>query len=143
MTDLKSFDFRSMGWENCWELAEPLLSGTYPQDRPGIRTKFQYPYNYDPFTIWCGPGVPTDSVYTDRLLSWDFEKHNRLCEKYFGNTGQRWGNRDPKKVEQFLRDWFENPSIRLCEIVECCNQSNGFPLWCLMFSSEAKEQGRD
>lgn len=85
------------------------------------------------FTIWKGPGKPNDSVYSDRLMQWDFKKHNELCKKHFGNTEQYWNARDPKKIEEFLRDYLGYPALALCEIVEGCNESNGYPWWCFLF----------
>ena len=41
---------------------------TWVSADPDRRTKATHPYNYDPFTMWRGPGEPDGSVYTDRLL---------------------------------------------------------------------------
>lgn len=71
----------------------------------------------------------SDTVYSDRLFQWDSEKYNRLCAKHFGNTGQLWNNRDPKKIELFLRDYCDNQSLILCRIEEHKNMSTGYPLW--------------
>ena len=73
------------------------------------------------------------TVYTDRLLQWDFAKHDRLCEKHFGDTGQYWDRRDPNLIANFLRDWYDNPEIVLCEVIEYCNVSTGYPTWRLDF----------
>lgn len=94
------------------------------------RTKFTHPYNYDPILQWHNRnGEPNGTVYTDRLLQWDYAKHNDLCEKHFGNKAQYWDNRDPVKVEAFLRDYLNAPDLILCAITEHCNQATGFPLW--------------
>lgn len=71
----------------------------------------------------------TDTVYSDRLLQWDYEKHNSLCKKYFGNEGQYWSGRDPKTIEKFLQDYLEKPNLVLCKIEQLENQSNGYPYW--------------
>lgn len=94
-----------------------------------VRTKFTHPYSYDPILQWRGSEVANGTVYTDRLLQWDYDKHNRLCEKHFGNRGQHWDNRDPAKVEAFLQDYLNEPGLKLCSITEHCNQASGFPLW--------------
>lgn len=97
---------------------------------------FSHPYSYDPFTIWKRQGAaPNDSVYSDRLLQWDFKKHNELCQKHFGNKGQRWDNRSPELIEKFLQDYLDDPTLSLCEVIEGCNQSNGYPYWCFRFFS--------
>jgi len=95
----------------------------------GARTKETHPYNYDPFTTWLGSETPDGSAYTDHLFTWGPAKHDRLCEKHFGNAGQHWANREPEAIEAFLRDYLEAPRLVLCEIQEQCNQSSGFPCW--------------
>ena len=44
-----------------------------------------------------------DTVYSDRLYQWDYEKYNKLCEKHFGDKGQYFSNRNPKNIENFLK----------------------------------------
>jgi hypothetical protein len=73
-------------------------------------------------------GVATGTIYSDRLLQWDYDKHNRLCRKHFGNEGQLWADRDPKKIEAFLCDW-TGKEIVLIANIQYVNISSGFPLW--------------
>lgn len=120
----KALEVLGMGAIPCY-----LLGG----ESTGKKSKFIRPYSYDEFTLWKGPGKPNGSVYSDRLMQWDFEKHDELCKKHFGNTGQYWNGRDPKKIEEFLRDYLGYPTLVLCEIVEGCNESNGYPWWCFLF----------
>lgn len=96
---------------------------------PGVRTKATHPYSYDPFTMWRGPVEPDGSVYTDRLMQWDNKKHDELCLKHFGDTGQYWSQRRTGQIQEFLRDYLDAPNLVLCEVQEHCNQSNGFPCW--------------
>lgn len=93
------------------------------------KTKYTHPYNYDSFVVWQGEGKATNSVYTDRLFQWDWDKHNTLCMKHFGNKGQYWGNRDPEKIESFLRDYMDKPKLKLVKNVEYCNVATGYPCW--------------
>lgn len=109
------------------------LTGEEVGAAPGRRTKASHPYSYDPFTIWRGKGTADGSVYTDRLFSWGPEKHDRLCEKHFGDSGQHWAGRAPEAIEAFLRDYLEAPQLQVCEIHEHCNVGNGFPCWYLAF----------
>jgi len=100
-----------------------------------FKSKSSHPYNYDPILIWGVEEAETSgSLYTDRLLMWDHEKHNTLCKKHFGDEGQYWNNRDPKLIEAFLQDWHENPELSLVYITEFCNASNGYPCWLLGFN---------
>jgi len=95
------------------------------------KTKDKYPYSYDGHVTWRGMENQhnQNTVWTDRLYQWDYEKYNNLCEKYFGNTSQYWNNREPEKVELFLQDYLEKPNLKLVLIMEYCNASSGYPLW--------------
>ena len=105
------------------------------------KTKSSHPYSYDEFVNWqdrkglmeevCKDA--TGSCYTDRLLGWDWDKHNELCEKHFGNKGQYWNDRDPEKIEAFLRDWTGKETLKLIQVREYCNISNGYPTWLLVW----------
>lgn len=101
------------------------------------RTKMTHPYSYDDFVQWRGGEnkEANGTVYTDRLLQWDYGKHNELCKKHFGNEGQNWGQRQPEQIEAFLRDWNDNQDLKLILVMECCNQSSGYPLWRLDYQS--------
>jgi hypothetical protein len=102
---------------------------------PVERTKEMYPYSYDGFVIWRTEGKANDTIYSDRLLQWDFAKHDRLCMKHFGNKGQYWSDRPPEKIEAFLRDWCDNPKLKLIFIMQYCNVSSGFPCWRFDFNT--------
>lgn len=101
-----------------------------PDGRPVTRTKETHPYNYDEFVVWES-GVPIkNGVYSDRLYQWNPNKHDRLCEKHFGNRGQYWSNRSREKIEAFLKDYFECfVDLKLVRICEGCNQASGYPVW--------------
>ena len=107
-----------------------------PQPRP-IRTVTAHPHSHDPFYNWKRTDVKANgSVYTDRLLQWDWDKHNCLSEKHFGDRAQvLWGQRDPAKVEAFLRDWNEDLELVLVAIIQYVNHASGFPLWRLDYRS--------
>ena len=102
------------------------------------KTPITHPYSYDPFDIFTTGKKANGSIYTDRLLMWDFDKHDKLCQKHFGNERQGWRDRSPKLIEKFLRDWGEDPKLVLTRIVEYCNLSTGYPTWRLDFYSDLK-----
>lgn len=100
-------------------------------DKPVKRTKQSHPYSYDGFVQWRGGKneEANGTIYSDRLLQWDFDKHDELCMKHFGNEHQHWDRRDPKKIQAFLRDWTDNQKLKLIFVMEYCNQSSGYPVW--------------
>lgn len=109
------------------------------------RTREQYPYSYDPFLIFEkrtkkkeAEITANGTIYTDRLLQWDYAKHDLLCKKHFGNTKQYWEDRPSSKIEAFLRDWVSDPDLVLCRVVQYCNQATGFPTWRLDYHSADK-----
>jgi len=103
------------------------------------RTKQSHPYSYDGFVQWrIEPQQKASStIYSDRLLQWDFAKHDRLCQKHFGNKGQLWDRREPKLIEAFLRDWCDDKNLTLVMVMEYCNQSSGYPVWRFDFVSQS------
>lgn len=95
------------------------------------KTKQTHPYSYDGFVTYRN-GRNEDAngtVYTDRLLQWDYEKTRELMKKHFGNTSDYWNQIKPKKIESFLQERLNDPTIKLVLIMEYCNVSNGYPLW--------------
>lgn len=71
----------------------------------------------------------TDTIYTDRLIEWDYEKYNKLCKKHFGNDGHFWDKRESRKIESFLRDWVDDEKLELVMVSKSKNRLNGQPLW--------------
>ena len=60
-------------------------------DRNGktiTRTPEKYPYSYERHVIYRNGSNNDieDSFYSDRLLSWDRSKHDKLSLEIFGNT---------------------------------------------------------
>lgn len=95
----------------------------------GEKTPYTHPYSYDPFVIFKADGASNNTIYTDRLRQWDYEKYSELSKKHFGNDGQFWRDRDPQKIESFLQDWLGDEKVKLILIEEHCNVSTGCPLW--------------
>jgi len=93
------------------------------------RTKQSRPYSYDGFVTFRGGKnkEANATVYSDRILH--EPQYSRLCVKHFGNEGQMFFGRSPKKVEAFLRDFYNKPEIKLILVMEYCNVSSGYPLW--------------
>lgn len=107
-------------------------------DYPVKRTKYQFPYSYDAFITYRNGKneEATSTIYSDRLLQWDYTRYNELSLKHFGDTAQIWFNREPEKIEAFLKDWTGDINLKLIFIMEGCNVSNGFPYWRFDFCSK-------
>ncbi len=102
--------------------------------------RYAYPYSYDSFLIYFNDKAKKEAsstIYTDRLLQWDYAKHNLLCKRHFGNEGQHWNDRDAKKIEQFLCDW-TGKKIVLVANIQCVNKSSGYPVWRLDYYEAEK-----
>jgi hypothetical protein len=105
-------------------------------------SKEEYPYGYDPFTIWGEARAHKEcngSVYTDTLFRDDCDKYERLALKHYGHGGfegdtvfSSYACKGPL-IEAFLRDWFDDPELKLLRVIEYCNKSNGFHTWRLDF----------
>lgn len=112
-------------------------------DRSRTKSKWEFPYSYDPFYVYrhLSPLKPNGTDYTDHYLTWNFAKHDELSQKIFGNKAQlHWAQRSPKLIEQFIREFHDNDSIVLTDVIEYCNVSNGYPVWRFDYYVEHKEE---
>lgn len=101
-----------------------------------VRTPQTHPYNYDPFTIWGGPNPSANgSEWTDRLQQWDYSKYKALSEKHFSNGSRPFSSHgcQGELIQAFLRDFLDKPTLILTRVIEYCNQSSGYPLWCMVY----------
>lgn len=113
-----------------------LRSGSY-FEVDGAKTKASHPYNYDPIMQFLADEHETlegSTVYTDRLMQFDYEKANRLMQKHFGDTGHYWDKRAPEAIEAFMRDWNDDPELKLIAVIEYCNHATGYPTWRLDYT---------
>lgn len=72
------------------------------------------------------------TVYSDRLLQWDSEKHDALCRKHFGNEGQDWHGRTPELIGAFLSDYMGKP-VKAVALWQYNNAASGYPIWLIFF----------
>lgn len=98
---------------------------------PVKRTRSEYPYSYDGLVTWRGGEnkEATTTIYSDRLLQWDYEKCRAMMQKHFGKQSDYWSEYTPEQIEGFLREWCDAPELKLIFIMEYCNVSNGYPYW--------------
>jgi hypothetical protein len=101
---------------------------------PVDKTPDEYRYSYDAYVQVKKADEYQQVVYSDRLFQWDCGKYNRLCEKHFGNHGQYWSDRDFDKIQDFLRDYYDNQELELVGQMEGCNVATGYPYWVFMFN---------
>jgi hypothetical protein len=119
-----------------------LLQGDVPgnsgPDETGVLSEWEgplcrhsKPYSFSAYYIWRDHehNVPDqfETAYSDRMLSWDWDKYETAMQASHGNRRQ-YGHREPAKCEEFLQLYFDDPTIRLVAIIEDCNVSNGYPV---------------
>ena len=102
--------------------------------KPISRTPDEYRYSYDAYVVSKKADNYKHVVYSDRLLQWDYNKHDKLCQKHFGNKSQYWDGRSFEKIESFLRDFFDDKELQLVGIMKGCNISSGYPYWIFMYN---------
>lgn len=123
------------GWANNNEYYFPYGGRVDEHGNPVKRTKEEYPYSYDGFVQErVHPNSKsTGTVYTDRLLQWDYTKTRKLLKKHFESIsdkgGDYWSGRSAESIQKFLRDWFADETIVVTLVMEYCNVSNGYPTW--------------
>lgn len=101
--------------------------------KPVKKTKLEHPYTYDGFVVLrLGKNEEANNtIYSDRLLQWNYKRYNELSRKHFGNESQVWSDRiyNHKKIEAFLQDWCNDIELKLIFVMEYCNVSTGYPVW--------------
>lgn len=70
---------------------------------------------------------------------WDGEKFDRASKAHLPNGYHNMSN--ARRVEPFLRDYYEDPNLILVCIEEHCNASNGFP--CFYFAFYQKKHDKN
>ncbi len=94
------------------------------------RTKSEYPYSYDGFVTYrSGENKEVNNtIWSDRLQQWDYDKTDKLKLKHFGDKGDYYDSRSPKKIEAFLSEYLDK-EVKIIFIMEYCNISSGYPVW--------------
>lgn len=69
-----------------------------------------------------------DSMYSDRMYSWDYAKFNKCLQEVFGNQGQYFSDRSPADIEKFI-GLYTKSKVELLMIKKYVNQSSGFDHW--------------
>jgi hypothetical protein len=101
-------------------------------NRPVERSKWDYPYSYSGFVQErvLPNSEATGTVYTDRLLQWDYKKARDLIAKHWPkDQGDYWSNRSAAEIQNFLRDYLDKPNLQVVLVMEYCNMSSGYPVW--------------
>ncbi|MEK2647377.1 hypothetical protein [Bdellovibrio sp. BCCA] len=91
------------------------------------RTKQEFPYSFDPFTIWGGPSPKCNATdWTDCLHSFDSQKYSSAGKEVFGDG--RWFGEglNGKKVQQFLNAYYGRNDLILTRVIEYCNMSTQY-----------------
>lgn len=106
------------------------------KDENGIpvkRTPITHPYSYDAHVIdgkfnkEFEKGYVNGCVYDDRLLQSDYKKYEALKAKYLSKCI------NVTTVQKLLREWFNNDSIIVVNVMKGCNISNGYPYYVFQY----------
>lgn len=110
-------------------------------NQPIERTPSTHPYSYDGFVTYRnGKNEEANTtIYSDRLSQWDYVTTRRLMSKHFEHSGDYWENRTPQSIENFLREYTGDNTLKLIFIMQYCNQSSGYPLWRFELHSEKRK----
>ncbi|GHB33689.1 hypothetical protein GCM10007094_23110 [Pseudovibrio japonicus] len=101
---------------------------TYDWVEPGqTRTPEEYPYNFDAHFKWrefdkLAHDEPRQVFYSDRMLSWDYEKYMES----FGSHG--WLTSLTKEQCKKAVETYFGASQECVGFALCCNQSTGYPI---------------
>ena len=106
------------------------------KDENGVpikKTPHTHPYSYDAHVIdgkfnnEFEKGYINGCVYDDRLLQSDYKKYEALKVKYLSNCT------NVATVQKLLREWFNNDSIIVVNVMKGCNVSNGYPYYVFQY----------
>ena len=100
------------------------------------KSKLDYPYSYDPFLIYrkLPNSECNTTLYSDRLINrMDYETWDALRLKHKLPVGHSFDNCCPLRIESFLQEALDQPTLVLGYITEMANVSNGYPVWMFAF----------
>lgn len=109
------------------------------KDENGVpikKTSQSHPYSYDAHVIdgkfnnEVEKGYINGCVYDDRLLQSDYKKYETLKSKYL-NKGI-----NVTTVQKFLREWYNDVSIVVVNVMKGCNVSNGYPYYVFQYHTD-------
>lgn len=92
------------------------------------------PYSFDPYVLWKQEGVTSETkfkgtAWSDRLREWNPEKYQVCKDEWLSGT-ENFGHQEPEAIENFLREYFLNETIKLQFVIKGCNVATGFPTYC-------------
>jgi hypothetical protein len=112
-------------------------------EHPSYRDKGDNPYSYSPQLVWLGRWDESQTnLWSDRLAShYSLKKYRELVEKHLSHHSWSYPSPDTAQcTEAFLQELTGNPQLRLCAIIEHCNQSTGYQVMCFSVYLGPKEE---
>jgi hypothetical protein len=109
---------------------QPVIGYTDEKGVVAKRTKQSHPYSYDPIVQYIHYGAKVKangSAYHDRMQSWDYKKYQDCENKHVRQANSSY--HDGTAMQNFLRDYFDDPKLILIHIIEYCNSSSGYPCY--------------
>lgn len=89
---------------------------------------FDSNFIYESDKIFYSKEEPNNTIYSDRLMSQDLERFNKIKEKYNCGKGQYFDLLENEEIEKFLIEFCKIDMI-LVSGESLINQSNGYPYW--------------
>ncbi len=109
--------------------------------KPIKRTPQTHPYLYEGFVEKrLGPNSEaTGTVYSDRLRQWDASKAKACKLIAFGRDTDNYSSFSAEQIQTYLREYLDEPELKLILVMQYCNQSSGYPVWRFDYCLPKKE----
>lgn len=108
-----------------------------------LRPHYTDSYYSQPRTVWVAEGYKRNQThdtikgasydYSDRLWQWDWNKADTVTKAIEGLD-----RRSPAFIQEFLRRYFDKPSLVLVHVMAGFNVGNGYPYQVYGYLPEGK-----
>lgn len=125
--------FSFMEYGGMYRMVREDDDSMYPFPHGEMRTKQDYPYSYDPFFTYGDRETMEgcQTVYSDRLSQWDYEKNRTAIANNFSKDRTFLGQ-SPRAYQAYLSEYYGR-KVKLGAVAEGCNVANGYPYLIFFF----------
>ncbi|MAZ56792.1 hypothetical protein CL653_03300 [bacterium] len=93
-----------------------------------VKSPHEYPYSHSPILCFDTGEEARHTVYHDRMMRWDFDKYEKIAQRYLKSPGQAYlESKSRDLLEKLLQGYFANSDIRLVRMIHYCRPDNGYP----------------